>query len=65
MKKKKKKIVHIGMGKMLCGITDKHVAKAVWSNSSSTAEIDEVFLKSNERLCHKCKYIHKLNLRGS
>lgn len=60
MVKKKKIIVHIGMSKMLCGISDKHVNRAVWTNEADTNHYERYCLRSNERLCHKCKYIHKM-----
>lgn len=60
MAKKKKKIVHIGMSKMLCGILYKHVRSAVWSNGADTIYYERFCLRSDERLCHKCKYIHKM-----
>jgi hypothetical protein len=64
MAKKKKKIVHIGMGKMLCGLNDKHVRHSVWSSNKSKTWY-ETFLSKDERFCHKCWHIHKQKTGGA
>lgn len=67
MAKKKKKIAHIRMfdayygNQSLCGITLKKT-RAIIAYSDDKMNKLQSALTDFERLCHKCKHSHKLNL---